>query len=316
MSRRVLVTGAGGFVGRALLPVLAGGGWEAVGALRCPAGTAGVEARIVGDIGPDTDWRAALQGVDAVVHLAARVHVMRDAAADPLAEFRRINTAGTRRLAEQAAAAGVRRLVYLSSVKVNGEATDGRPFREADPPQPRDPYGISKMEAERALAEVAAATGLETVVLRPPLVYGPGVKGNFRSLMDLVRRRLPLPFGAVANTRSLIGLANLAGAIALCLDHPAAANRVFLLRDGEDVSTPELVRRLAHALGVPPRLVPVPAAALRLAGQLVGRAAAVERLLGSLAVDDAAIRRDLGWRPAASLDSGLAEAVAWHPGRS
>lgn len=296
---RILVTGASGFVGQALCPELRRRGHEVVAASRAE----------VGDIGPATDW--PLAGIEAVVHLAARVHVMADAAADPWGEYRRVNVEGTRRLAEQAAGAGVRRLVFLSSIKVNGDDSGERPFTEDDPPDLDDPYGRSKWQAEQALAEVAGASGLEVVTVRPPLVYGPGVKANFLALMRACRRRLPLPLGAVANRRSLIGLNNLVDALALCVAHPAAAGRTYLVRDGEDLSTPELIRRLSRALGVAPRLLRVPPALLRLGGRIAGRRAAVERLLGSLVVDDSRIRRELGWVPPVPVDDGLARTARW-----
>lgn len=311
---RILVTGANGFVGRALCAVLAERGHLVVAVVRPGrAAPARTEAAVVGDLDGDTDWSKALHGVDAVVHLAARVHVMRDEADDPLAEFRRVNVAGTRRLAEQAAAAGVRRLVFVSSVKVNGDNSPGRPFTDADPPAPPDAYGLSKHEAEMALAAVAAATGLETVVVRPPLVYGPGAAGNFRVLLDAVRRGLPLPLAAVRNRRSLVFVGNLVDALALCAEHPAAAGRTYFVRDGEDVSTAQLFRLLARALGRPARLWPLPPALLRAAATLLGRTAAADRVLGSLQVDDGALRLSLGWRPPFTLAEGLALTVSGQP---
>ena len=213
------------------------------------------------DIGPDTDWRAALAGIDAIVHLAARAHVLRDSSADAHALYRAVNTLGALRLAEAAAAAGVRRFVFLSSVRVHGERSTGAPFTEASPLVAQDPYGRSKAEAERGLAALAAAGRLEPVILRPPLVYGPGARGNFARLVRLVARGVPLPLGAVRNRRSLIFVGNLVDAIVRSLDDPAAAGETFMVSDGEDVSTPELVRRIARALGKPARLVPVPAGA-------------------------------------------------------
>lgn len=315
---RVLVTGAGGFVGRALFPALLAAGHDVAAAVResgAAAAPEGTDPRPVGDIGPDTDWSGALAGIEAVVHLAARVHVMEERAADPAALYRRVNAAGTRRLAEAAAEAGVRRLVFLSTVKVNGEATAGAPFREGDPPAPRDDYARSKLEAEEALASVAARRGLETVVVRPPLVYGPGVKGNFLSLLGLCRRAPPLPLAAVDNRRSLIYLGNLCDALVRCLTEANAAGETFLVRDGDDLSTPELVRRLAAALGRPSRLFPVPAALLRAAGAVTGKSATVARLLDSLVVDDGKIRRVLGWAPPFTVAAGLGETAAWYLSR-
>lgn len=302
-----LVTGATGFVGTALLARLLAGGWTVRGAVRSagarlPAGVAACPAG-------DADWSAGLPGADVVFHLAARVHQMDDRAADPLAEFRRVNTEATERLARAAAAAGARRLVFVSSVKVNGGERE-RPYDEDDAPAPGDPYGQSKREAEERLAAVARETGLEVVVLRPPLVYGPGVRANMASLLRAVQRGLPLPLGAVRNRRSLVYVENLADCLERCGADPRAAGRTFLVSDGEDVSTPELVRRIARAFGRPARLLPVPVALLRAAAGLAGKGPAVERLAGSLAVDSSRVREVLGWTPPCSLDEGLRRTVA------
>ena len=300
---RVLVTGASGFVGGPVCRALAAAGHEVVGAVRPGSPPPpGIETRPIGDLGPDTDWSAALAGIGAVVHLAARAHVMAETEADPLAVFRRVNRDGTLGLGRQAAAAGIRRLIFLSSVKVNGEsAPPEQPFRGDDPPRPQDAYGIAKAEAEAGLRQ---QDGLDLTILRPPLVHGPGVKGNLQRLMAGLRRGLPLPLGSLANRRSLIGVANLADAIRFCLETPASIGQTLLLRDGEDVSSPELIRRLAAAMGVPARLLPVPLPLLRLGGRLTGRSAAIERLTGSLVVDDRPLR-ELGWRPVCDLDQGL-----------
>jgi nucleoside-diphosphate-sugar epimerase len=311
----VLVTGANGFIGRALCGVLAASGRRVRKAVRAPMRSL-PDALAVGDIGADTDWRTALEGVSGVVHLAARTHVLRETASDPLAEYRKINVSGTERLARSAAAGGVRRLVFVSSVKVSGECTGERPYAEDDTPRPEDAYGISKWEAEQALSRIAAETGLEVVVLRPPLVYGPGVKGNFLRLMNLVARGVPLPLGAVDNRRSFIYTGNLAGAIVKALDAPQAAGKTYLVSDGEDVSTPDLVRGLARALGVKPRLLSLPLAALGLAAALAGKRAEFARLTGSLQVDSSRIRRELGWDPRYSLARGLEETARWYHARS
>jgi UDP-glucose 4-epimerase len=255
---------------------------------------------------PTSDWTAALDGIDTVVHLAARVHVMRDTATDPLGAFRRINVDGTMNLARQAAAAGVRRFVFVSSLKVNGEAGS---YTEADVPAPADPYGVSKWEAERALRDLAGESGLELVVIRPPLVYGPGVGANFAALVRAVRRHLPLPLGLVHNRRSLVALDNLVDVIATCVDHPAAANEVFLVSDGEDLSTPDLIRRLAAAMGTRALLLPVPPPLLRAAAAIAGRTATIDRLLGSLSVDITKVRTLLAWSPPVGVDEALRRAV-------
>jgi len=311
----VLVTGANGFIGWALCGVLAASGRRVRKAVRMPV--PGLpDAVVVGDIGPDTDWRTALEGVSGVVHLAARTHVLRETATDPLAAYRKINVSGTERLARSAAAGGIRRLVIVSSVKVSGERTEERPFTEDGAPRPEDAYGVSKWEAEQALSRIAAETGLEVVALRPPLVYGPGVKGNFLRLMNLVARGVPLPLGAVDNRRSLIYTGNLAGAIVKALDAPQAAGRTYLVSDGEDVSTPDLVRGLARALGVKPRLLSLPLSALDLGARLAGRRAEVARLTRSLQVDSSRIQRELGWRPPFTLAQGLELTAKWYHARS
>ena len=311
---RVLVTGATGFIGSSLCRVLAAQGFDVIAGVRRDGGAPAAEVRVLGDLGVEADLSAALDGVDAVVHLAARAHVMAEGAADPLAEYRRVNRDGTRRLAEAAIAAGVARFVFLSSVKVNGEATRGEPVTEDDTPAPEDAYATSKWEAEQALAE-ASGGGIETVVLRTPLVYGPGVKANFLSLLKLCDTALPLPLGGIdGNRRSLIYLGNLADALRRALVHGAAAGRTYLVRDSEDVSTAGLVRRIRRALGRPPRLVTVPAGALRAALVVTGPRPAAERLLGSLAVDASRINRELGWTPPYTMDQGLHATVSWYRG--
>ena len=319
---RILVTGANGFVGRHLVTVLVEGGHRVTAAVRradadLPAGIAEIHA--VGDIGPDTDWTGVLEGIDAVIHLAARVHVMRETGPDPLSRFRRVNALGTERLARAAARAGVGHLVYLSSVKVHGETSpSGAPFTETMAPAPEDPYGLSKWEAEQALARIAADTGLGVTVFRPPLVYGPGVRANFARLVEAVRRGVPLPFGAVQNRRSLVYVGNLADAIAASLSRTEAIGQTFLVSDGPALSTAELVRSIAQALQCRPRLLAIPPALLRLAGALTGKRAEIGRLLGDLAVDDSLLRNRLSWRPPYGLEEGLAATVPEppRPGRS
>lgn len=310
MERRtILVTGASGFVGSALCHRLATmGSFATRAALRGTgrAPVAGIQAVTVGDLAATTDWALALAGVDLVVHAAARVHVMKETAADSLAEFRRVNVDGTLNLARQAAAAGVRRFIFISSIKVNGEASQpGQPLCADDAPAPQDAYGLSKHEAEQGLRHLAATTGMEVVVIRPVLVYGPGVKANFQSMMRWVQRGVPLPFGAVDNRRSLVSLANLVDLIITCIDHPGAANQTFLASDGEDVSLPQLLRALGLALGQPARLLPVPSGVLLSAARLLGRRDLAQRLLGSLQVDIAKNRQLLGWHPPYTLEQGL-----------
>jgi len=247
-----------------------------------------------------------VSNVDVVVHLAARVHVMRDAARDPITEYRRVNTEGTLNLARQAATAGAQRFVFLSSVKVNGETGS---FRESDVPAPSDAYGLSKYEAEQGLKEIAAETGMAVVIIRSPLVYGPDVQANFRALMRGLALGIPLPLAAVDNRRSLVGLDNLVDLIVTCIEHPAAANETFFVSDGEDLSTPQLISRLARAMGRPARLIPLPPTLLTTGAMLLGKRDVAQRLLGSLQVDISKARRLLGWSPPVSLDEGLTRTV-------
>lgn len=300
----VLLTGATGFVGSAALPRLVREGWLVRAAVRHSSGLPGEV--VVGDIDAQTDWSEALQGCEAVVHLAARVHVMHDEAVDPLTEFRKVNVDGTIRLARQAATAGVRRFVFLSTIKVNGESTQsGQAFMPNDIPAPEDAYGLSKLEAERALLKICTDVGMDFVVIRPPLVYGPGVGGNFRTLLRWMQRGIPLPLGAIDNRRSLVALDNLVDLIAVCLVHPAAANQVFLAADVEDVSTTGLLLKIARAYGRSARLLPVPSSWLRRCAAVLGKREAADRLLGSLVVDSTKARDLLGWRPAVSIEEQL-----------
>ena len=306
---RVLVTGARGFVGAALLRRLAlESKWHVRAASRTPplSPAPGVEWVTSPELSPESDWRPLLDDVDVVVHLAARVHVMALSPPSLDEEYQRVNVLGTRRLAEQAVTTGVRRFVFLSSVKVHGEAGH---FTEGSAMAPADPYGASKRDAEDALRDVAHRTGLEVVVIRSPLVYGPGAKANFQSLMMAARQGRLLPLASIANRRSLVGVDNLVDLIAVCIAHPAAASETFLVSDDEDMSTPDLVRRLAAAAGRHARLLPMPVWALRASAALVGRSAAVDRLTGSLTVDISKARRLLAWAPPVAVDEGLRRAV-------
>lgn len=304
---KMLITGAAGFVGSALVAALNGLGYSVVPVVRRSAGM--TDEVIVSEIDSQSEWGCAVSGCNTVIHLAARVHVMEDELPDPLGEYRRVNVQGTLNLAMHAAQSGVRRFVFMSSVKVNGErSSPDRPLRDDDVPAPEDAYGQSKLEAEQGLMALARETGMEVVIIRPPLVYGPGVKGNFASMICWLRRGVPLPLGAVHNRRSLVALDNLINFIALCADadrSPRAANEVFLISDGEDVSTTELLHKVARAYGVMPRLVPVPARWMRFAAGLLGKGAVADRLLGSLVVDSSKVRELLGWRPVVSMDEQL-----------
>ena len=334
----VLVTGANGFIGTALCKKLLSKGCYVRGAVR-PDKSSFLSEKVIParikSIDGDTDWKEAIEGVDTVVHLAARVHMLKDTDSNSLAVYRKVNVFGTERLANTAAENGVRRFVYLSSVKVNGEGTEirgrrselarrqsggvggqgGEPkefFSEKDVPEPHDPYAVSKWEAEQILRDVEADTGLEVVILRPPLVYGPGVKANFLRLFKIVERGIPLPFAKIDNQRSFIYLDNMIDAIITCINHPGAAGQTFLISDGEDVSTPELIRRIASVLGKPARLFSIPLFLMRLAGKLLGKSAATDRLFGSLTIDSAKIRRELEWKPPYTMKHGLKETAKWY----
>jgi nucleoside-diphosphate-sugar epimerase len=301
-TRNVLVTGAAGFVGTALRARLAATGRSVRATSR-----SGREGCIgAGTITAATDWSRLLAGIDSVVHLAARVHVMNDTALDALAEYRASNVDATVNLAQQAAQAGVQRFVFLSSIKVNGEVTQpGGPFTAASQPAPVDPYGMSKLEAEQALLDLAQRCAMTVTIIRPPLVYGPGVRANFQKMMSWLYREIPLPFGAVHNKRTLISLANLVDLIDCCLSHPRAANQVLLAGDAESLSTPELLRRTAAALGKRAILLPVPTWALQCGAALSGRRAWLERLCSSLEIDSRRTQELLGWRPTVSVDEAL-----------
>lgn len=307
------VTGASGFVGSAVVERLASMAGCTVMALVRRDGVA-LQATVC-PVKAGMDYLAGeplpLSGVDVLVHCAARVHVMSDASSDPLTEYRKVNVVGTLKLAEQAAQAGVKRFVFISSIKVNGEGTrPGQPYTADDVPSPVDPYGVSKMEAEQQLRLLAQSTGMEVVVIRPVLVYGPGVKANFRNMMSWLDKGVVLPLGAIGNQRSLVALDNLVDLIVACMTHPAAAGQTFLASDGEDLSTTELLRRMGAALGKPARLLPVPAILLEWGAALIGRKSIGQRLCGSLQVDITKTRDLLGWGPSTSVSEALKKTAA------
>lgn len=308
----VLLTGASGFVGKGVLKTAQRRGLKIRPVFRT-LGSAREQnhAVLVSELDGLADWSQALEGVDVVIHAAALAHIMRGKAFDPLAEYRRVNVEGTLNLARQAVVAGVRRFVFISSIKVNGEATAlGHPFTADDAPAPEDAYSFSKAEAEAELKRVANETGMELTIIRPPLIYGPGVKGNFASLISWVRRGLPLPLGAVTrNRRSLVGLDNLVDLILVCAEHPKAARQTFLISDGEDLSTTELLKKIGKALGRPARFIWVPAGLISVIAGLVGKRAISQRLLGSLQVDIHKTCDLLDWKPSVAVDEGLRRAV-------
>lgn len=305
----ILVTGANGFIGVATVDaLLRSNSFQVLQAIRCSCDSHKIS---IGNIDENTDWSEALVDVDVVVHCAARVHVMLETTSDPLFEFRKVNVAGTLNLAKQAAIAGASRFVFLSSIKVNGEETQrGGPYLAHDVPAPEDAYGISKAEAEAGLRLLSLETGMEVVIIRPPLVYGPGVKGNFSSLLRWVARGLPLPLGLLStNRRSLVGLDNLVDLILTCVDHPKAANQTLLVSDGEDLSTTDLLRRIGKSLNRPARLIPVPVSILMIALRLLGKSSIAQRLLCSLQVDISKTCELLDWKPPVSVDEGLRRAA-------
>jgi nucleoside-diphosphate-sugar epimerase len=313
---KVLITGANGFVGKALGCELAGKGFNVNGAVRSIRSTGSSDTLtkfIITDIDSNTDWQNALESVDVVIHLAARVHVMKDTAIDPLAEFRRVNVEGTLNLARQSVESGVQRFIFISSIKVNGEGTLlEHPYTAEDKPAPVDPYGISKQEAEAELRQLANESGMEVVIIRPPLIYGPGVKANFQSMMRCLDKGIPLPLGAIHNKRSFVALDNLVDLIVTCIHHPAAANQIFLAGDGEDLSTTELLQRMAAALGKKACLVAVPASVLMGGAKLLDKQAMAQRLCGSLQVDISKAYDLLGWKPPVNVEDALRKTAQYY----
>ena len=314
MKRALLITGANGFVGQALCLQAADEGFPVVTLTRKPLKSSNsLESIVLDDFSKSDSIRTTLEKVQVVIHLAARVHVMNEFSGDALGTYRTVNVEKTLALARAAATSGVKRFIYLSSVKVNGEETfPGKPFTTDDVPAPQDPYGISKLEAEIALLALAKQTGMEVVIIRPPLVYGPGVGANFAAMMRGVLSGIPLPLGAVSNQRSMVALGNLTNLILLCTTHPAAVNQVFLVSDGDDISLPQLLQKMAAALGVPSRVFYFPVSLIWLGAKFLGRKSMAQRLCSSLQLDISKTKRLLGWIPPISLDQGILEAAQWY----
>jgi nucleoside-diphosphate-sugar epimerase len=308
----VLVTGATGFVGRALCPVVQASAHHLRAAVRNADSCAVEDCCTIDVISGNTDWKACLEGMDVVIHLAARVHVMEEDDADAMDAFLEVNLYGTEQLARQAAAKGVKRFIYLSSIKVNGECTQGQAFNEHSIPSPHDAYAISKYRAEQALQRVAAETGIEVVILRPPLIYGPGVKANFYNLLKLVDSGLPLPFAKLQNRRSLLYVGNLVDALMLCISHPDAAGETFLVSDGEAVPTSKLIQQISKALGRSVRLFPMPLKLFSVIMRLIGKASVFDRLTQSLVIDSTKLHTALRWRPPYSLAQGIQITTDWY----
>jgi nucleoside-diphosphate-sugar epimerase len=306
MRTNILVTGANGFVGKALCQSLMDLDYSLTAVVRNRRVLDETNTVSVGEIGPTTNWTAVLAGIDVVIHLAAQVHVMQDNIADSMSAYREVNTLGTLHLAEQAAALGVKRFIFLSTVKVNGESTlDSHAFKETHIPYPEDAYAVSKWEAEQGLLALAERTGIEVVIIRPPLVYGSGVKANFANMLKMVQNVYCLPLGGIGNRRSLVYLGNLVNLIVLCIHHPEAKNQVFFVSDDEDISTTELLKMCAAALGVNLRLFNLPEQWVAMAAKLLGKQAITQRLYGSLQVDISKVKRILGWSPPFSLAEGI-----------
>jgi nucleoside-diphosphate-sugar epimerase len=312
---KILITGVSGFVGQAVCKRLRQDGHHVLaGTTRKTSSDAGPE-RVplynVSEIGPETDWTQAISGAEIVIHLAARVHIMKERSSNPFAAFRRVNSEGTKALAEQASAAGVKRFVFISTIKVAGEMSPDTGFTERDIASPEDHYSTSKWQAEQALADIAKTTKMEIVILRPPMVYGPGVKGNFNALFRAIRAGIILPLGSIQNKRSLLFVGNLADAIASVATHPDAGNQTFVVSDGGNISTPELIQKISASLGKKARVINFPLSLLELGGLLIGKSSITKRLTRSLTVDINHIRTHLGWQPPFSMEEGLRETTAW-----
>ena len=313
--QRIFITGVTGFIGQALCQRMLTQGWQVKGAVRSSNQLnklpSGVDVFQIESIEPDTDWAKALVGINTVVHLAARVHVMNNSAADLFSEYCKVTVSGSESFAQTAATCGVKRFIFMSTVKVNGEES-AKAYKETDKPAPGDPYAISKLQAEQRLREIATESGMELVILRPPLVYGPGVKASFLRLLKILDRGIPLPFANVNNDRSLIYLENLLDVIVTCINHPKAAGQTFLVSDGKDLSTPELIRLIAETMGRKARLFSFPPGMLKTMGKITGRSSEIDRLIGSLCVDSSKIRTMLGWKPPYSPEEGIRETVLWY----
>ncbi|ESS71619.1 UDP-glucose 4-epimerase GalE [Methyloglobulus morosus KoM1] len=306
--KKILVTGANGFLGKAVSQKLIQDGFDVICAVRKPFVLDGASIIKVSGLDGQTDWSESLGGVECVIHASARVHIMKETGDSPYEEFHKVNVIGTLNLAQQAVKHGVRRLIFISSIGVNGN-NNVRPFTETDRPNPQGPYAVSKYEAEQKLTALAKESGLQVVIIRPPLVYGPNAPGNFGSLMRWVRQGIPLPFGAVHNKRSLVALSNLVSFVIYCVDHPKAVNEIFLICDGEDVSTTELITKTAEALGKKPLLIPVPVGLMKFAARLIGKEELANRLFGSLQIDSSKAKALLGWKPAVTMAQQLQQSV-------
>lgn len=309
----ILVTGSSGFVGQQLIKTVLKSGHVVKGVGRNStqvSSSPNYHHHVIDDFSATLDWQKALQGVNVIIHTIARVHIMDETVINPIDAYRACNVDATLNLAKQAAANGTKRFIFISSIKVNGESTEqGVPFTENDRFIPSDPYGLSKYEAEQALLELGKQTGMEIVIIRPPLIYGPGVKANFAKMMKWVKKGIPLPFGAVNNLRSLVALDNLIDFVDLCVTHPKAANEIFLISDGEDISTTALLNKVARAYNKKATLLPIPTSLMTFVANLLGKSAITDRLFGSLQVDNSKARDLLGWVPVISMDDQLVKIV-------
>lgn len=315
LKKHILVTGATGFIGQALCKKLLEKGFPVRGTGRSIERIKKLPSRVepvkMDLIDQNTDWSQALDGIDVVFHLAARVHVMDDKEANPLKAFREVNVASTKKMAEDAAAAGVKRMVFVSSIKVNGEGKSME-YTEYDIENPLDPYGVSKWEAEQELGKIADKTGMEMVIIRTPLVYGPGVKGNFLQLLKIASLGIPLPLANIDNQRSFIYVGNLVNSLVSCACNPEAASKTFLICDGKNISTPELMKMIAQTFKRPLRIFPLPFFLIRWVGKLLGKSPAIDRLWGSLTIDSSKLQRDLDWKPVYTMEEGIQETVKWY----